>query len=143
MGRKASYTGQRMAWRGLPQNNSVLSTLCCVMLKHDHLCFELKCLEPHLTLKPRHCTALKSDQDRQTCVNGCRGVGTLEGLSYESANQQLQEGDSLSPNWRPRLGTDGTPNESSQDVLIRVRQVGLRMTTAASAASHCRHATAF
>ncbi|DBA91070.1 TPA: hypothetical protein ACH3X1_016035 [Trebouxia sp. C0004] len=52
-----------------------------------------------------------------------RGVGSLEGLSYESANQQLQEGDLLSPNWRPRLGTDGTPNESSQDVLIRVRQV--------------------
>lgn len=61
-------------------------------------------------------------------VNGYRGVGSLEGLSYESANQQLQEGDLLSPNWRPRLGTDGTPNESSQDVLVRVRQVGLCMT---------------
>lgn len=52
-----------------------------------------------------------------------RGVGSLEGLSVATAAQQLQEGDSLSPNWRPRRGTDGTPNESAQDVLVRVRQV--------------------
>lgn len=52
-----------------------------------------------------------------------RGVGSLEGLSYDAAGQQLREGDALSSNWRPRLGTDGTPNESSQDVLVRVRQV--------------------
>ncbi len=97
----------------------------------------------HISLYSPHRTALKSDYDRQQVVTGCRGVGSLEGLSYESANQQLQEGDSLSPNWRPRLGTDGTPNESSQDVLIRVRQVGLRMITTTTATSHCRHATAF
>ena len=58
----------------------------------------------------------------QTDAN-CRGVGSLEGLSYDAAGQQLREGDALSSNWRPRLGTDGTPNESSQDVLVRVRQV--------------------
>lgn len=26
--------------------------------------------------------------------------------------------------WRPPHGTDGTPNESISDVLVRVRQVG-------------------
>ena len=56
-------------------------------------------------------------------VAPCRGVGILEGLTWDSVSRQLQEGDSLSSNWRPKLGTDGTPNESSQDVLIRVRQV--------------------
>lgn len=54
-----------------------------------------------------------------------RGVGSLEGLTWDTASEQLREGDALSPNWRPRRGTDGTPNESSQDVLIRVRQVSV------------------
>jgi broad specificity phosphatase PhoE len=35
----------------------------------------------------------------------------------------LHAGDSSSPLWRPPRGYDGTPNESVQDVMVRVRQV--------------------
>ncbi len=52
-----------------------------------------------------------------------RGVGALEGQSISAATQQLQQGDMSSPQWRPPRGTDGTPNESTEDVLIRGRQV--------------------
>ena len=50
-------------------------------------------------------------------------MGALEGAPIEAATQQLQQGDMSSPQWRPPRGTDGTPNESSEDVLIRGRQV--------------------
>jgi len=35
----------------------------------------------------------------------------------------VEAGDRQSPSWRPFHGTDGTPNESAADVLVRVRQV--------------------
>ncbi|CAL8462586.1 g2119 [Coccomyxa elongata] len=52
-----------------------------------------------------------------------RGLGALEGLTWDSARAQVTSGDQLSPEWRPPRGTDGTPNESVSDVLVRVRQV--------------------
>ena len=38
-GCNASHTAHCMAWRGLRQNDIMLSILCCVRLKHDHLYF--------------------------------------------------------------------------------------------------------
>ncbi|CAK0756580.1 hypothetical protein CVIRNUC_002467 [Coccomyxa viridis] len=52
-----------------------------------------------------------------------RGLGSLEGGTWESAQTQVNTGDLLSPEWRPPRGSDGTPNESISDVLVRVRQV--------------------
>ena len=52
-----------------------------------------------------------------------RGLGALEGLTWESANAQVRSGDLLSTEWRPPRGTDGTPHESVSDVLVRMRQV--------------------
>lgn len=52
-----------------------------------------------------------------------RGLGALEGLTWESANTLVRSGDLLSPEWRPPRGTDGTPHESISDVLVRMRQV--------------------
>ncbi|EIE23955.1 hypothetical protein COCSUDRAFT_14784 [Coccomyxa subellipsoidea C-169] len=49
-----------------------------------------------------------------------RGLGALEGLTWESARLQVNTGDQLSPEWRPPRGTDGTPNESISDVLVRM-----------------------
>ena len=52
-----------------------------------------------------------------------RGLGALEGQSWEAAAATVRGGDALSPEWRPPRGTDGTPNESVSDVLVRMRQV--------------------
>lgn len=35
----------------------------------------------------------------------------------------MDAGDRQSPSWTPFHGTDGTPNESTNDVLVRMRQV--------------------
>ena len=77
--------------------------MCCplAVVCHDVVCYKQIC---YLQLDPR-------------------GVGALEGQTIEAATQQLQQGDMSSPRWRPPRGTDGTPNESSEDVLIRGRQV--------------------
>ncbi|GLC40928.1 hypothetical protein PLESTF_001057200 [Pleodorina starrii] len=52
-----------------------------------------------------------------------RGVGALETQSLAVARQAVAEGDLLDPSWRPPPGTDGTPPESTSDVLVRMRQV--------------------
>lgn len=52
-----------------------------------------------------------------------RGVGALEGLRLDSALAALEAGDRLDAAWRPQPGTDGTPNESVQDLVVRMRQV--------------------
>lgn len=41
----------------------------------------------------------------------------------EEAALQVDVGDRQSPTWAPFHGTDGTPNESTNDVLVRTRQV--------------------
>eukprot|EP00877_Chromochloris_zofingiensis_P005800 jgi/Chrzof1/15220/Cz09g31320.t1 len=52
-----------------------------------------------------------------------RGVGALDGATLQKAQDQLVAGDELDANWRPPAGYDGTPNESSADVLTRMTQV--------------------
>lgn len=52
-----------------------------------------------------------------------RGVGALEGLRLGTVYQQVWDGDSLDANWRPPKGYDGTPPESTGDVLTRLRQL--------------------
>ena len=57
------------------------------------------------------------------CSVMCRGMGAFEGLRISTAEPQVREGDLSSPDWRPPHGMDGTPNESVNDLLVRVRQV--------------------
>jgi len=52
-----------------------------------------------------------------------RGVGALEGLRLGTVYQQVWDGDTLDSNWRPPKGYDGTPPESTADVLTRMRQL--------------------
>lgn len=52
-----------------------------------------------------------------------RGLGALEGYNLEEALPQVLAGDRQSSQWRPFRGTDGTPNESTADCLVRMRQV--------------------
>ncbi|KAK9836368.1 hypothetical protein WJX84_001847 [Apatococcus fuscideae] len=52
-----------------------------------------------------------------------RGMGALDGMALQDAERQAMSGDATSSEWRPPHGTDGTPNESANDVLIRVRQM--------------------
>uniref|UniRef100_A0A061RZ05 Phosphoglycerate bisphosphoglycerate mutase family protein n=1 Tax=Tetraselmis sp. GSL018 TaxID=582737 RepID=A0A061RZ05_9CHLO len=52
-----------------------------------------------------------------------RGYGSLEGENLSSAAAQVAAGDLLDPSWKMPPGTDGTPNESVLDILVRVRQM--------------------
>ncbi|KAF5836515.1 hypothetical protein DUNSADRAFT_5846 [Dunaliella salina] len=52
-----------------------------------------------------------------------RGLGAYEGGETALVAQQVGEFDALDSLWRPLKGEDGTPHESLQDVLVRVRQV--------------------
>lgn len=52
-----------------------------------------------------------------------RGVGELERLPVGEVQAALAAGDSLAPTWRPNPNVDGTVHESSEDVLVRVRQL--------------------
>ncbi|EFJ52835.1 hypothetical protein VOLCADRAFT_45644, partial [Volvox carteri f. nagariensis] len=52
-----------------------------------------------------------------------RGLGALEALRLSEAQAAVAAGDVLDAEWRPPKGTDGTPQESSQDVMVRMRQL--------------------
>lgn len=52
-----------------------------------------------------------------------RGVGAYEGGELSYVTNLVGEGDFLDSLWKPPKGYDGTPNESVEDVLVRVRQV--------------------
>ncbi|KXZ52065.1 hypothetical protein GPECTOR_10g1088 [Gonium pectorale] len=52
-----------------------------------------------------------------------RGLGALETLRLDAAMAAVAEGDLLDQDWRPPKGYDGTPHESSADVLVRMRQL--------------------
>lgn len=52
-----------------------------------------------------------------------RGLGALEDLPLDRTRLQVAEGDAKDSKWRPLPNTDGTPNESMEDVLVRVRQL--------------------
>ena len=117
---------------------TAMSRLSCTLEGHDpvHAITSVSTNRPHQCML--HCRVSTTGNYRAkacawsplACITAPRlswhthrGVGSLEGLSWDTASQQLREGDALSSSWRPRRGTDGTPNESSQDVLVRVRQV--------------------
>eukprot|EP00873_Tetraselmis_striata_P036981 jgi/Tetstr1/457245/TSEL_004174.t2 len=52
-----------------------------------------------------------------------RGLGALEGARLDVADAVVAAGDALDPSWHMTPGTDGTPNESVYDVLVRMRQL--------------------
>ncbi|XP_073022949.1 uncharacterized protein [Primulina eburnea] len=51
-----------------------------------------------------------------------RGLGAYEGKELDSVSE-IYASDSLSPNMKPPPTDDGTPNESVQDVFVRVTQL--------------------
>jgi broad specificity phosphatase PhoE len=52
-----------------------------------------------------------------------RGVGEWERFPPGEVAKALEAGDALAPTWRPSPNVDGTVHESSNDVLVRVRQL--------------------
>lgn len=58
-----------------------------------------------------------------------RGVGALEGLPSQQVLDILEKNDRRDPFWRPQPGEDGTPNDSAQDVFVRVTQLISKLET--------------
>ena len=58
-----------------------------------------------------------------------RGVGILDGKPAEEVHRTLVENDSKDSDWRPSSAEDGTPNESTEDVFVRVRQLLSKLET--------------
>lgn len=58
-----------------------------------------------------------------------RGVGALDGLPVGEVSGILEENDKRDPSWRPEHGEDGTPNDSAQDVFVRIRQLISKIET--------------
>ena len=52
-----------------------------------------------------------------------RGVGALERGNVAKVRDEVYRGDSISSQWRPPAGFDGTPNESIEDVATRSREL--------------------
>lgn len=58
-----------------------------------------------------------------------RGVGALEGGDVTEVRDLLRKHDALDSNWKPVPGEDGTPNDSVEDVFVRVRQLISKLET--------------
>lgn len=58
-----------------------------------------------------------------------RGVGIMDGDSTEKVQRMLAENDRKDSDWRPSSAEDGTPNESAEDVFVRVRQLLSKLET--------------
>ncbi|KAI0566633.1 Histidine phosphatase [Gracilaria domingensis] len=58
-----------------------------------------------------------------------RGVGALDGGKTSEVRRVLEENDKKDSSWRPQAGEDGTPNDSSQDVFVRVTQLLNKLET--------------
>lgn len=58
-----------------------------------------------------------------------RGVGALDGLPVDQVSGILEENDRRDPSWRPQGGEDGTPNDSAQDVFVRITQLISKLET--------------
>lgn len=58
-----------------------------------------------------------------------RGVGALEGEPVPRVRRIVHDHDSKDPSWRPDPGEDGTPNDSAEDVFVRVRQFISKLET--------------
>ena len=58
-----------------------------------------------------------------------RGVGGLDGRAEDLVRGVVSENDMRDSNWRPIAGEDGTPNDSTEDVFVRVRQLLSKLET--------------
>lgn len=58
-----------------------------------------------------------------------RGVGAMEGGRLADIRRVVVEHDRVDSNWRPVPGEDGTPNDSTEDVFVRVRQLLSKLET--------------
>lgn len=58
-----------------------------------------------------------------------RGVGAMEGGRLADIRRVVAEHDQVDSNWRPVPGEDGTPNDSTEDVFVRVRQLLSKLET--------------
>lgn len=58
-----------------------------------------------------------------------RGVGIFEGGKAADVHGKIADHDRLDSNWRPAPTDDGTPNDSTEDVFVRVRQLISKLET--------------
>lgn len=58
-----------------------------------------------------------------------RGVGAMEGGKSADVRRELVSNDMKDSYWRPPPGEDGTPNDSTEDVFVRVRQLLSKLET--------------
>lgn len=58
-----------------------------------------------------------------------RGLGTLDGMDQKTVNKHLKEMDKRDTNYRPDPNTDGTPNESVEQVFVKLRQLISKLET--------------
>eukprot|EP00752_Nemacystus_decipiens_P008815 g7867.t1 len=58
-----------------------------------------------------------------------RGMGSFDGEDVASVLPTVYKEDANSLTWRPPPSTDGTPNESVDDVFVRVRQLMSKLET--------------
>lgn len=58
-----------------------------------------------------------------------RGVGALEGGKAIDVHREITDHDQVDSNWRPAPTDDGTPNDSTEDVFVRVRQLLSKLET--------------
>lgn len=58
-----------------------------------------------------------------------RGLGALDGNATSDVAAELARHDAENPDWRPPPNDDGTPNDSAQDVFVRVRQLLSKLET--------------
>lgn len=58
-----------------------------------------------------------------------RGVGAMDGQPLSQVNRLVAEQDRRDPFWKPEPGVDGTPNDSAEDVFVRVRQLISKLET--------------
>lgn len=58
-----------------------------------------------------------------------RGVGALDGKPVQQVRRITSENDRRNPAWKPEAGVDGTPNDSAEDVFVRIRQLISKLET--------------
>ncbi|PXF48094.1 hypothetical protein BWQ96_02046 [Gracilariopsis chorda] len=58
-----------------------------------------------------------------------RGVGALNGGTTSEVRRIVIDNDRTDSDWRPRSGEDGTPNDSTNDVFVRVTQLLNKLET--------------
>lgn len=96
-----------------------------VIIYHD---ISMRCLETANIL----CDRLEIGRERvvpEYAFLEPRGMGLWEGGNSTVILPALYRADATNSRWRPPANDDGTPNESVQDVLVRVRQLMSKLET--------------